>query len=135
MPAIEQALLDGADSSQLISWVVETLGIDYKKACDLIKQRVRAIIDNNANIDLIGREADVERLRNLHNKRANRRAELKVVNDNIDKMLLDGEDMEDIVKYVKSTGLINGKTGRADNCRMQVTKRKHYLKRSGLLSK
>jgi hypothetical protein len=48
-------------------------------------------------------------------------------------MLINGDDPEAIVQMVRDSGIITGKTGRADNCRMQVTKRKFYLKKHGLL--
>jgi hypothetical protein len=108
MPDIEQALLNGVDSAKIIHWLVDALGLEYKKACDLVKQRVRAIINNNANIDLIGRDDDVERLRRLHDGRSNRREVLKKLNNKIDEMLISGDDFEDIVNMVRESGLISG---------------------------
>ena len=130
---IEQMLLDGVERKDVVKWAMNNIGIEFKKADDLIKQRIRAISLGYSLASTKGRESDVRRIHNEHVQRVNRREELGILNDKIDEMILSGVNHEDIVQYVRDSGLITGKTGRADNARMQVTKRKFYLKKKGLL--
>jgi hypothetical protein len=134
MKDIETMLLDGDMSrKEIVNWVMKNVGIELHQADDLIRQRIRALVKGNSMISTEGRRADVERLERESSKRTNRREELGKLNTKIDEMLINGDDPEAIVQMVRDSGIITGKTGRADNCRMQVTKRKFYLKNHGLL--
>ena len=132
---IENMILSGTyERKDLVRRVMAMANIDMNHADDLIRQRTKALINGHSFVSTIGREADVARLKSEYITKSNRREELRKLNEVVDNMLINNDDYESIVQYVRDSGLITGKTGKADNCRMQVTKRKFYLKNKGLLS-
>jgi hypothetical protein len=124
---VEDMLLKGKERQKIVKWVEDQAGISWKKADDLVKQRLRALLNGNSIIPTKDRLEQLRVLREAHDAVVNRRKIVSLLNNQIDSMLIEHKPDEEILTLISHSKLFD--TDMA--IKHQLASRKFALKKRG----